>query len=241
MTTISVLVISDTICPWCYIGYKELKIAMERTREEHPDAKFELEYRPFLLDPSLSCRQSVDKNEHLTKKFGETRYKTACQFLVQRGSELGITFRFSGNLRQTVSSHRLLVYAYQKEPKLQEALLIKLFAAFFEEAKDIGDFETLAALAEEAGVMSKEDTITFLKSDSCLKEVQVLMMDAQHKGITGVPFTVINQKYAITGAQKAEAYVEVFNRLIAMENLSETDSSPAETCQITPPSREICT
>lgn len=98
----------------CYIGYKELKLAMERTREEHPDTQFQLEYRPFLLDPTLSCRQPVDKvsiaassthsdsdyhltsaiysskNEHLTKKFGEMRYKTACKFLEQRGSELGI-------------------------------------------------------------------------------------------------------------------------------------------------------
>ncbi|KAG8858704.1 hypothetical protein FRB96_004841 [Tulasnella sp. 330] len=213
---------------------------MERTREAHPDTQFQLEYRPFLLDPTLSCRQSVDKNEHLIKKFGETRYKTACKFLEQRGSELGIKFRFSGNLRQTVSSHRLLLYAYQKEPALQEALLVKLFVAFFEEAKDIGCPQTLADLADEAGVMSKEDVIDFLKSDRLSKEVQALMMDAQRKGITGVPFTVINQKYAITGAQKADAYVEVFNKLVTLGDVLGTDSTP-EVCPVTTQNREICT
>jgi len=218
MTTISILVVSDIICPWCYIGYKELKLAIDRTCEAHPDAKFELEYRPFLLDPSLSCKTPVDKKEHMVGKFGETRYNNACRILGDRGKELGITFKWNGKLRQTVSAHRLLFYAYQQDPALQEVLLGCIFRAYFEEEKDVGDYEVLGALAEEAGVMSKAEAIELLSADKLMKQIQILMVDAQKKGITGVPFTVINQKYAVSGAQKSDAYAEVFEGLITRGN-----------------------
>jgi len=199
---------------------------MAHTLEAHPNAKFDVEYRPFLLDPTLKCAQSVDKNEHLVQKFGETRFKNACKALSDRGAELGITFRWTGKLRQTISAHRISLFAYQKDPTLQDTFLAKLFEAYFEQARDAGDPEVLAELAEAAGVMSNAEAIELLKSDKLIMEVQALMLDAHRKGITGVPCTVINQKYAVSGAQKSEAYAEIFENLITRGDVLEAEDTP---------------
>ncbi|KAG8925240.1 hypothetical protein FRC00_004178 [Tulasnella sp. 408] len=109
------------------------------------------------------------------------------------------------------------MFAYQKEPKLQLALLEKIFEAYFEQEKDIGSHEMLAGLAEEAGVASKDEALEFLASDKLYTEVQAQIMEAQGKGITGVPCTVINQKYAISGGQKSDVYIDIFEKLAARE------------------------
>ncbi|KAG8953300.1 hypothetical protein FRC04_002710 [Tulasnella sp. 424] len=210
---ISLAVVSDIICPWCYIGYKELTNAVKQFKQIHPTAKVDVEYRPFLLDPMLNCKEPLEKVAYFLKKFGEQRVKMMVPAMNQRGAELGITFRWGGTIRQTTSAHRLLMFAYQKEPKLQLALLEKIFEAYFEQEKDIGSHEMLAALAEDVGVASKAEALEFLASDKLYKEIQTQIMEAQGKGITGVPCTVINQKYAISGGQKSDVYMDVRARL----------------------------
>lgn len=137
------------------------------------------------------------------------------------------------------------MFAYQKEPKLQLALLEKIFEAYFEQEKDIGSHEMLAGLAEDAGVASKDEVrltnlfyhnscthgyrsclrcvlqaLEFLASDKLYTEVQAQIMEAQGKGITGVPCTVINQKYAISGGQKSDVYIDVRAPLRSLPPLS---------------------
>ncbi|KAG8974216.1 hypothetical protein FRC05_007792 [Tulasnella sp. 425] len=214
---ISLAVVSDIICPWCYIGYKELTNAVKQFKQIHPTAKVDVEYRPFLLDPMLNCKEPLEKVAYFLKKFGEQRVKMMVPAMNQRGAELGITFRWGGTIRQTTSAHRLLMFAYQKEPKLQLALLEKIFEAYFEQEKDIGSHEMLAALAEDVGVASKAEALEFLASDKLYKEIQTQIMEAQGKGITGVPCTVINQKYAISGGQKSDVYMDIFEKLAARE------------------------
>jgi len=214
MNQITVTVVSDTICPWCYVGYKELLLAMDRTRAAHPEIEFSLEYRPFMLDPKLNCKDAVCKTTHFVKKFGKQRLKFAQGMLDTRGKELGINFSWKGGkLRQTTASHRLMLYAYQKDPKLQQAFLEELFHAYFEEEKDIGHPELLGTMAEDLGIMSKIEALEFLASDQLLQEVQTSILESQRKGVTGVPFTVVNQKYAVSGAQKADVYVQLFEKL----------------------------
>jgi len=157
------------------------------------------------------------------QKLGETRYQNTCKVLSDRGSELGITFRWGGRLRQTGSSHRLLLYAYQQDPAQQENLLKKLFQAYFEQERDIGDIPVLAELAEEAGVMSKAEALEFFKTNKLMKEVKALMLDAKRNGVTGVPFTVVNFKYAVRGAQKSDAYTEIFGNLITRGDALQTE------------------
>ncbi|KAG8905906.1 hypothetical protein FRB99_007986 [Tulasnella sp. 403] len=213
-TLISLVVISDIICPWCYIGYKELDIAIKRVLKAHPTAEIELEYRPFLLDPKLNCKEAVDKRTYFTRKFGEQRLKNIIGLFDQRGKELGIKFGWDGKIRQTTSCHRLLLYAFKKDPKLQVALLGKIFEAYFEQDKDVGEHELLATFAEDVGVGSKAEILEFLASDRLLKEIQVFLLDVQGKGITGVPCTVINQKYAVSGGQTSDIYVETLEKMV---------------------------
>ncbi|KAG8978765.1 hypothetical protein FRB90_008365 [Tulasnella sp. 427] len=214
---ISLAVVSDIICPWCYIGYKELINAIDKYKAMHPTAVVDVEYRPFLLDPMLNCKEPMEKATYFLKKFGEQRVKMILPAMNQRGSELGIQFRWGGTIRQTTSAHRLLMFAYQKEHKLQLALLAKIFEAYFEQEKDIGSHDMLANLAEDVGVCSKDEALEFLASDKLYKEVQVQIMEAQGKGITGVPCTVINQKYAISGGQKSDVYMDIFEKVSARE------------------------
>ncbi|KIO34478.1 hypothetical protein M407DRAFT_240404 [Tulasnella calospora MUT 4182] len=214
---ITLAVVSDIICPWCYIGYKELTNAIDKFMKINPAAKVDVEYRPFLLDPKLNCKEPVEKTVYFLKKFGEQRAKMIMPVMNQRGAELGIKFRWGGIIRQTTSAHRLLMFAYQKEPKLQLALLEKIFEAYFEQEKDIGSHEMLAGLAEDAGVASKDEALEFLASDKLYPEVQAQIMEAQGKGITGVPCTVINQKYAISGGQKSDVYIDIFEKLATRE------------------------
>lgn len=220
MSKISLSVISDTICPWCYIGYKELLEAIAKVQRVRPGAQVDVEYRPFLLDPTLNCKEPVDKGTYFLKKFGEQRSKQIHTVINARGADLGIDFKWGGTLRQTTPSHRMLLYAYRKDPKLQLVLLEKIFKAYFEQEKDCGDPTILAGLAEESAVMTKAEAIQFLSTDKLLKEVQDYIMDAQVKGITGVPCTIVNQKYAISGGQKSEVYLELFEKLLAQGDAS---------------------
>ncbi|KAG8968153.1 hypothetical protein FRC03_008506 [Tulasnella sp. 419] len=207
---VKLTVVSDLICPWCYIGQRELQNAIEETKKTHQEITFDLEYRPFLLDPTLSCDHAIDKTAHYERKFGPERMKSARQMLVQRGKDLGINFQFGGMIRQTTAAHRLLLLAHQKGgTKLQQTLLTILFRAYFEEEKDIGDPILLSAIAEKTGLMTKEETLSFLSSDALKREILLSIKEAQKNGITGVPFTVINSKYAVSGAQKAEVFEEV--------------------------------
>jgi len=191
-------------------------LAVNRLRRDHPGTEVDIQYRPFLLDPKLTCKQAVDKHEYLVTKFGDQRVKQMATIIDARGSEVGIDFKWSGKIRQTTSSHRLLLLAFQKKPELQLALLEKFFHAYFEEGEDIGDPEVLARLADEVGLLTKPEALEFLGSDKLLKEVQAYILEAQQKGITGVPFTVINQKYAVCGGQKSDVYLDTFEKLVTV-------------------------
>jgi hypothetical protein len=140
---------------------------------------------------------------------------------------------WDGEIRQTTSSHRVLMYAYRKDPKLQLVLLQKIFTASDEQNKDVGDHDLLSTLTEEAGVMTKAEVrficvvsegipayrdctpqaLEFLASDKLLKEVHASIIEAQKRGITGVPCTIFNDKYAISGGQTADVYLEVRHQL----------------------------
>lgn len=191
--------------------------------------KFDIEFKPFRLDPTLPVDTVVNKAQLYAHKFGAERSAKIQSLLNERGERFGIVFNFDGPIRQSADSQRLIRYAFEKQRELQigecvpmtpcikndlqSKLANMLFRAFFENGEDIGDYGVLAKYSEAVGLMSYDETIDFLKSPAYRDRVEDMIEEAQDQGITGVPYTVINNKWAIAGGQTAETYYNIFERM----------------------------
>jgi len=134
--------------------------------------------------------------------------------MAERGKPWGINFSYGGSLRNTLDSHRLLEKAYRQggEPQ-QRTLLERLFHGYFENEQDPGDRDWLAAEGAASALGSKEEVRAFLDSDELKAEVQADVKRASRSGIDGVPFVIIDGKYAVSGAQEPETFVEIFKKI----------------------------
>ncbi|KAJ7052758.1 thioredoxin-like protein [Mycena amicta] len=227
---LSLQVISDSICPFCYLGYRQLTLAMEAAKEEKLPLDFKMRFKPFLLDPSLPSDKAVNKRERYSSKFGAGNFERMEQMMVARGKTVGINFTYGGSIRQTTQSHRLIEKAYLVggESK-QRAIVEAIFAGYFENERDVGDHDFLSDCAVKAGVFgSKEEALAFLATDELKDGVQKDIMDAMRMGVEGVPFILLNNKYAVSGAQGQETFLEIFRKLASGDRL--TAQSSEETC-----------
>jgi predicted DsbA family dithiol-disulfide isomerase len=215
---VKLIVISDFGCPWCFIGHRELQTAVAQSA--NLPVAFEIEYRPFLLHPNMP-NEPISKDEFVKRKIGRERWETCKRMAVERGEEHGINFSFAGPASMTLNAHRLVSKAYELAGSaVQSALFTLIFRAYCEDDLDINDYEVLADAAEQSGAMSKVEALRFLKSDECLEKVNNQVAEARAKGVTGVPFTIIDGKWAVSGSQSAPVYVKIFNKL------SETPTVP---------------
>ena len=196
---------SDIACPWCYVGKRRLEAALEGFA--HKD-EVEIHWRAFELDPAAPKVRdaSVSYAERLGKKYGRSA-KEAQGMIdnmtnVARGD--GLDFHFervqSGN---TFDAHRVLHLAGTKGSKTQDAVKERFLRAYMTEGEAIGEPEVLVRLAGEAG-LDPEEVRALLASDRYADDVREEERDAQKLGIRGVPFFVIGEKYAVSGAQPAE-------------------------------------
>ena len=203
---------SDIVCPWCYIGRRRLETAIERTG--HRD-DIEIVYRSFELDPS-SPRVPVETvAEHLGAKYGGG--PEAGRQMVERveavAAEEGLVFRLAEAKRaNTVDAHRLLHLALaQGGPALQSTLQEALLAAYFLQAENPADHDLLRRTALGAG-LDPTRVEEVLATDEYADAVERDIREATSLGATGVPFFVIDRKYGVSGAQPAEAFVQVLER-----------------------------
>lgn len=216
---VNLKVISDSICPWCLIGTMELRKALVRVKEDALPVKVNVEYRPYQLDPTLPEDIAVSREERYLSKFGD-RVHSIQENMATRARPLGLNLKFGGVIRQTTSSHRMLLKAYSKGgQQAQQAILTEILKGFHELEQDIGDPEVLAGYADKTGLMSREEALAFLAGDEMKKEVAEGIQDARDMGVTGVPFTVINDKWAISGGQPSEVFYQVFEKLSKEQNL----------------------
>ncbi|GAA5988570.1 hypothetical protein JCM5350_004457 [Sporobolomyces pararoseus] len=210
-------VTSDSICPFCYIGFNRITSAISRAKAENLPLEFSLRFAPFLLDPTLPPSPGENKRERYIKRFGGVEKVAKMEeAMIERGRGCNppIEFSYGGNVSQTTDSHRLIEKAYLLSGEEgQKALVARLFKSYFEEEQDPASHDVLSRDAETAGIMSKDEALAFLKSDELLKEVQEGIRKAQLRGISGVPFTIINDKLAISGAQEEDTFLEVFRQL----------------------------
>jgi predicted DsbA family dithiol-disulfide isomerase len=203
-------VISDTICPWCYIGKRRL----ERALRLRPHIAFDVRWRPFQLDPSTPA-QGVDRKTYIERKFGSSEnVRPIHAALIQAGEAEGIPFAFEKIARtpNTVNSHRLIRWAHSAG--VQDQVVELLFRRYFVEGADIGSIEVLAQAGGDAG-MDTELVLELLHSDADRELVEREDSLARKIGISGVPTYFIGGKVLVTGAQDAEHLAHVIDRVAA--------------------------
>lgn len=204
MQKIKIDIVSDVVCPWCYIGKRRLERAMEALKDEFD---FEITYLPFELNPQMP-KEGKNQKEYLTAKFGgKAQYEKITSHVTKIASEEGLNFDFESQSisPNTRDAHRLIWLAKDEgiQPEVKEAFM----SAYFEQGEDLSKSETLVRIANKAG-LEKSKAEKFLASGDGLVEVQYLQQSNHQRGITGVPFYIINDKYGISGAQPSSVFIE---------------------------------
>lgn len=202
-------IVSDAVCPWCFIGKRRLERALAA---EAPDG-IVVGWRPFQLNPDLPA-DGMDRKEYLRLKFGSESGGERYKHVIAAGLEEGIPFDFGAIKRtpNTIAAHRLIRRA--EAEGTQDATVEALFQAYFTRGADIGDLDTLADIAASIGA-DRAAVRAYLESGEGDAEVRAEDQFARQVGIQGVPCFVVERKYAISGAQPPEAFAEVFARVRA--------------------------
>jgi len=199
MAPLTIDVVSDVVCPYCYLGKRRLERALTLAAE----VDVVVRWRPHRLDPTIPP-EGIDREEYMTAKFGSlAAIEPAHQRLVESGRAEGIDYRFERIRRapDTVNAHRLARWAVPSGR--QGAMVERLFAAYFTEGRDVGDLGVLAGLAGEVG-LDPVAVAARLASDEDRDAVIAEIDNAYRIGVTGVPCFILDQRYAVVGAQSAE-------------------------------------
>lgn len=204
---ITIDVVSDVVCPWCYVGKKRLEEAL--TQLGNPD-DIEINWHPFQLDPTVPP-EGMDRKQYYIKKFGDSdRIQQMAEHLTQVGKEAGIDFQMDAvsHAINTLPLHALLHVAGQEgfQPEAEEIL----FKAYFTEGKDLRDPSVLTELFSPYG-WDSEKVARILADDAIAYEVKQEITHYQSLGVSGVPFFILNDKYGISGAQPAEVFVQALS------------------------------
>ncbi|PCH95944.1 MAG: polyketide biosynthesis protein [Rhodobacteraceae bacterium] len=201
-------IISDPICPWCFIG----KTRLDRALESNPNHDFIIEWHPYQLNPSMEP-QGMDRREYLEAKFGgqEATVKTYAK-IDQAARDAGLELNLAGIKRtpNTINAHRLIHWA-GIEGK-QNAVVDRLFKAYFMEGRDISEISTLVRIAAAAG-MDAEATRHLLEGDTDVEEMRARDKKSRQAGVQGVPCFIIENHYVINGAQTTQMWDSVIKEI----------------------------
>ena len=199
-------VISDVICPWCFLGKRRLDVALAAM-----DKDVFIRWRPYLLDPTIPP-QGLDRQQYMLDKFGAERLQTIHDPLIEVGQEIGVPYNFDLITRtpNTLDAHRLIRWAHTVER--QTELVERLFMAYWSEGKDVGNRDVLAQCAGEAGI-NAEQIREFLDTEQDVAETHAEIEHATNIGVTGVPTFILAQSYALVGAQSPEVLADAILRV----------------------------
>ncbi|MEL7149782.1 MAG: DsbA family oxidoreductase [Pseudomonadota bacterium] len=201
-------ILSDPICPWCYIG----KTYLDRALEAHPDHPFSIEWHPFQLNPEMP-REGMDRRAYLEAKFGgpEGAAQTYGRIEeVAKSAGLSVAFDKIERTPNTLDAHRLIHWAGLEG--VQTAIVTRLFKAYFEAGQDIGDSAVLLDIAEGAG-MDRDMIARLLEGDGDREDISARDAHARKRGVTGVPTFVVANTHVVAGAQPPELWRKVLDEL----------------------------
>lgn len=208
--TLAVDVVSDVVCPWCFIGKRHLDQALRAWREQRPDTAVAVRWHPFFLDANLT-EAGEPYRPYLERKFGgPQQLAEAWQRVGAAGRAAGIEFAFEKiEVRaSTLHAHRLIHHAQESVGADATAALVEaLFAAQFLEGRPIGDRAVLTAVAAECG-MDRDVVRRYLDSAQDADHVRATAAQMERMGIGGVPLFVFDQRIAATGAQPPEVLLQ---------------------------------
>jgi len=224
---------SDIACPFCYIGKKNLDEALANFPGSN---QVDVEFKSYQLAPDASPYSGQSYYDALADKFGGIEQaKQMTNQVAEHAKQAGLQFDFDHmKPTNTWDAHRLIHYA--KEHNKSDEMTEKLFSAHFTEAKDVGDIDVLSNLAEQVGINQSDTKAVLQNEEAYTKDVAFDIDEAKQFGITGVPYFIFNRKYAVSGAQPKEAFLQALEKVQkeeqatpAFESISdETDATCAD-------------
>jgi predicted DsbA family dithiol-disulfide isomerase len=203
-------VFSDTICPWCYVGFARLQQALA----ERPGVAVEVGWLPFELNPDLPP-EGEDRRSYMLRRFGDVnRFAAGQRQLEEMGATLGIDFQFERITRapNTRRSHALIRWAGESGPALQNEVKGRVLRAHFTEGRDIADPEVLADLGAAAG-LDRAAALRALDEPARRTEIEGLEAQAHRWGISGVPTFIFERRHAFSGAQPLEVFLGAIDQV----------------------------
>ncbi len=209
MAKISIDVISDVICPWCFLG----KHRLDKALAQFPELDVQVNFRPFFLDASIP-EEGLDRQAYMLQKFGAERLKTIHDPLIAAGKEDGVPYDFDKITRtpSSMNAHRLSRWAHIVGQ--QRSVMEAMFMAYWSWGQDISSIEVLKTIAIVNG-LNGEEIAELLTTDVDKAEVLQEARMAQEIGVTGVPTFIINRQYGMTGAQPVSTLVEMIRKVLA--------------------------
>ncbi len=208
LTPLQIDVVSDVVCPWCFIGKRRLEKALALK----PDIPVEVRYHPYFLNPWVP-REGISRDEYLTTKFGSPeRYKSIAGRVSDAAASEGLTYAVDKMKRQpnTLDCHRLIMWA-QSTGKAR-AMKQRLMDLYFTEGADLSDREVLVQAASDIG-MDPAKTRELLASDADVDRVQAAANSAKDAGIDGVPTFILGGVAAVSGAQAPEVLANAIEQV----------------------------
>jgi predicted DsbA family dithiol-disulfide isomerase len=220
---------SDIMCPFCYIGKRHFESALGRFEGRN---NVEIEWHSFQLDPTIPKNIPSKENvyQYLADKKGISYEQSAKMHerVIEMAKNAGLDYRFDKAIvANSFDAHRLIQLAKTKE--LGDAAEERLFRAYFTEGKDFGDHDTLIAIGKEIG-LNAEEIKSALVSDDYAEKVERDIQEAAEIGVQGVPFFVFDRRYAVSGAQAPEYFLQALNQSFGEWEKAnpDTELAPAE-------------
>ena len=220
---ITIDIVSDIACPWCYIGKNRLETAINKTTNEFD---FEVNFKPFQLDPSIP-NKGIDRKTYFENKFGSNeRVEEIFDRVEQAGESVGIDFKFREIPKaiNTLPLH-VLLKAAEKEG-FQKELAKLFFEAYMVTPQDLTNEQNVVNILKTFG-WTEEKTLELMNNEELAYEVKAEIAHYQQLGVSGVPFFIVNNKFGISGAQPAETFIEAFRSLKSEDFPTKTEDSCA--------------
>ncbi|MGO4906922.1 DsbA family protein [Pseudorhodobacter sp. W20_MBD10_FR17] len=206
-------IISDVMCPWCIIGYRQLAGALEASGTAH-----EIHWHPFELNPQMPA-EGQNTREHIIEKYGSTpeQSEQSRQHMKTVGDSLGFDFAWTeqSRMHNTFNTHQLLHWADTQNRR--HDLKMALFTAHFTDQRNLSDDAVLADVAAEIG-LDRDEALAVLADQRFANEVRSEEQFWQQQGISGVPAVVFDRKHLVTGAQGVENYTSILAQLAEMRD-----------------------
>jgi predicted DsbA family dithiol-disulfide isomerase len=207
-------IVSDVVCPWCIIGLKQVEKALTLVGQ---DIAAETYWHPFELNPNM-VPEGEDTAEHIARKYGSTPEQSRANRsrLSDIGNSVGFAFNYGEGMRiyNTFNAHKLLtIFGSERGWRAQTALKMALFTAYFQDRRDVSDIDVLCDVAEAQG-MDRDVALAWINDAALTTSVRAEMAHWIDQNITGVPAIIFDQKYMVPGAQSAETFADVINKVL---------------------------